>query len=66
MRNSPHRKVKLEKVGNTQPPFTHMEYFSPLLMLKDKSVSLFRDITASLSEEEDAKRGERMECGGKD
>lgn len=44
-----------------QPPFTHMEYSSPLLMLKDKSASLFRDITASLSEEEDDKRGKWRE-----
>lgn len=62
---SSNRKVKLERDRDTQPPFAHVTYFSPVPMLKGKSASLFRDMTAFLAEGEDAKGGERTECGGK-
>lgn len=57
------RKVKLERVKDI--PFAHMEYFSPLPMLKDQSPGFLRQLTASFSEEKDANLGQRMERGGK-
>lgn len=62
---SPNRKVTLERDRDTQAPFSHVKYFSPASVLRDESARSFRDRTASLSEEEEAERGKRTECGGK-
>lgn len=40
----------MERVRDTQLPLAHMGYFSPLPLLEEESASLFREITASLSE----------------